>query len=169
LIGNVWIPKEKYDEVEDAIKSITKGHEYKIIASLSDDNPTSVPPTYFQLNDLTFPFQEIVNTYGIPRYREANPAIFAIVTFPFLFGVMFGDIGHGFLLLLFGLYLVWNNESLQKSALKGIARARYLLLLMGLFALYAGWMYNDFLSIPLDVFGSCYRNVYTINVGNGRK
>jgi V-type H+-transporting ATPase subunit a len=166
LIGSVWIPKDKYDEVELAIKSITKGHEYKIIASLNDEAPTSVPPTFFKLNDLTYPFQEIVNTYGIPRYQEANPSIFAIVTFPFLFGVMFGDIGHGFLLLLFGIYLLWNNTSLQKSALKPLARARYLFLLMGFFAFFSGWMYNDFLSIPLDVFGSCYRTVKKINLGN---
>lgn len=45
--------------------------------------------------------KEIVNTYGIPRYREANPGLFTIVTFPFLFAVMFGDMGHGLLLFLF--------------------------------------------------------------------
>jgi V-type H+-transporting ATPase subunit a len=118
------------------------------------------------LNDLTYPFQEIVNTYGIPRYREANPSIFAIVTFPFLFGVMFGDIGHGLLLLIFALYLVLNNDSLQKSSLKPLAKARYLFLLMGLFAFYAGWMYNDFLSIPLDLFGSCYKTVIINYLGN---
>jgi V-type H+-transporting ATPase subunit a len=43
-----------------------------------------------------------VSTYGIPNYKEVNPSVFAIVTFPFLFGVMFGDIGHGAVLLLVG-------------------------------------------------------------------
>lgn len=39
-------------------------------------------------------------------YKEINPAVFAIVTFPFLFGVMFGDIGHGGLLFITGILLV---------------------------------------------------------------
>ena len=74
----------------------------------------------FKSNDLTVSFQEIVDTYGVPRYREANPALFTIVTFPFLFGVMFGDIGHGFLLFLFGLFLVWKNDDLKKEIINPI-------------------------------------------------
>lgn len=40
------------------------------------------------------------------------------VTFPFFFGVMFGDIAHGGALLVFGIYLVFWNETIKKSALK---------------------------------------------------
>lgn len=49
-------------------------------------------------------------------YKEVNPAIFATITFPFLFGVMFGDVGHGGLLLIVGLLLVFFNNKIKNSA-----------------------------------------------------
>ena len=52
----------------------------------------------------------IVNEYGVPRYREINPGLFTIITFPFMFGVMFGDIEHGGLLTLLGLWLVLKKQ-----------------------------------------------------------
>jgi V-type H+-transporting ATPase subunit a len=162
LVGEVWIPAEKFPLIEEIIKTVSNIDENKLATQFTDYLGSGVPPSYFILNDLTAPFQLIVNTYGIPRYREANPALFAIVSFPFLFGVMFGDIGHGLLLFLFGLYLVCSYETLPAS-LRTFGRARYLFLLMGFFAFYAGWMYNDFLSIPLNIFGSCYDDVIHYN------
>lgn len=176
LDGEVWIPLQKFNDIQSSFRKLSQMGDYILIASFDDISQHGshsghvgsmddrlkerAPPTYFKTNDLTFPFQEIVNTYGVPRYREANPALFTIVTFPFLFGVMFGDIGHGLILLSFALYLCYKKEEIieSNSPLKPVLKARYLLLLMGFFAFFSGWMYNDFLSIPLNVFGSCYSN-----------
>jgi V-type H+-transporting ATPase subunit a len=55
-------------------------------------------------------FQLIVNTYGVPRYKEVNPSIFTIITFPFFFSVMFGDIGHGLCIFAYGLYILLTKK-----------------------------------------------------------
>ena len=89
-------------------------------------------------------------------FQEINPAIFAIVTFPFLFGVMFGDIGHGLLLLVAGIILCLISDKLKNTSVEAFATIRYLIFLMGLFAFYNGWIYNEFFAIPTDIFGSCY-------------
>jgi len=72
-------------------------------------------PTYFKVNEFTWPFQEIVNTYGIPRYKEVNPGLFAVMFFPFMFGIMFGDIGHGGFLLIGAILLVQNTDKLRSN------------------------------------------------------
>lgn len=51
------------------------------------------------------------------RYREVNPTIFTIMTFPFLFAVMFGDVGHAVLMLLVCLFLVANEKKMMKQDL----------------------------------------------------
>jgi V-type H+-transporting ATPase subunit a len=89
-------------------------------------------------------------------YKEVNPAVFACVSFPFLFGVMFGDMGHGLILLLGGIFLVVFNDNLKGGSLDTVLKARYLLLLMGVFAFYNGLIYNEAFAIPIDFFGSCY-------------
>lgn len=78
--------------------------------------------------------------------------------FPFLFGVMFGDVMHGGALFLFGIYLVVNYPKLKgtKHMLEPFFPLRFLLILMGFFAFFAGFIYNDFGSIPLNIFGSCF-------------
>lgn len=57
----------------------------------------------------------IIDTYGIPQYKEANPAYVTIATFPFFFGVMFGDMGHGSILAMIGAYLIYKAEDLRQS------------------------------------------------------
>ena len=158
--GRVWIPRNKLSEVELTLNSLFQGKENKINASLSDiDNEYKFnPPTLIIVNEFTLIPQLIVDTYGIPRYKEINPGYFTIITFPFLFGVMFGDIGHSLLLLCLSLYLLIQNKTLSKSTnsmIQTMVQARYFLLLMSIFSLYCGLLYNDFLSTPI-YFTSCY-------------
>ena len=165
--GHVWIPTKDVEEVTSVLQNLFKGdQENKTSAYLEDLPPDEDdrPPTYIHLNEFTYAFQQVVDTYGIPRYREINPGYFTIITFPFLFGVMFGDIGHGLTLFIFAIYLCLFNEKLSKSKslLKPILFARYFLLLMGFFAVYCGLLYNDFISIPID-FGSCYHLTEDLN------
>ena len=41
--------------------------------------------------------------------------------------------------------------------MKLLLPARHLITLMGFYAFYNGWMYNDFISISINMFGSCYK------------
>ncbi|XP_053196926.1 V-type proton ATPase 116 kDa subunit a isoform X11 [Scomber japonicus] len=117
------------------------------------------PPTFNKTNKFTSGFQNIVDAYGIGNYREINPAPYTIITFPFLFAVMFGDMGHGVLMTSAALYLVIRESRLlsQKSdneMFNMVFAGRYIILLMGLFSIYTGIIYNDCFSKSLNMFGS---------------
>lgn len=101
----------------------------------------------------------MTNTYGVPRYGEANPATFAVVTFPFLFAIMFGDWGHGSLIFIVGLLLVLGNDYMGvHDGMRGVLPFRYLVFMMGFFSMYMGLLYNEFFAIPSDWFGTCYND-----------
>ena len=75
-----------------------------------------------------------------------------MVTFPFLFGVMFGDVGHGLCVLIFSLFICFKKSSFPVV----IQEIRYLLLMMGFCSFYCGFIYNDFFSLALPIFKTCF-------------
>lgn len=162
LRGEGWVIAESTDAVRQAVE---RAHSNMDMAmpSLVDlvPQPWPTPPTHFITNKFTYGYQEFVNTYGIPRYREANPALFTAATFPFLFGVMYGDIGHGLFLFCAGCYLLWNEKANENAKLgelgDGMHSGRYMIVMMGFFAVYAGFMYNDAFSLGLNLFGTRYK------------
>ncbi|ETO36186.1 vacuolar proton ATPase 100-kDa subunit, partial [Reticulomyxa filosa] len=90
-----WCPSDQKERIQQILEGVVrdKGVGQGFMSELSPKHRQ--PPTYFETNELTAAFQQIVDTYGVPRYKEFNPAIPTIITFPFLFGVMYGDIFHG--------------------------------------------------------------------------
>uniref|UniRef100_A0A8C7FSZ7 V-type proton ATPase subunit a n=1 Tax=Oncorhynchus kisutch TaxID=8019 RepID=A0A8C7FSZ7_ONCKI len=122
-------------------------------------DPSTPPPTLFHTNSFTAGFQSIVDAYGVARYREVNPAVYTIITFPFLFAVMFGDVGHGLLMTMAALWMVLQERDLNlrtndNEIWQMMFGGRYLILLMGLFSIYTGAVYNECFSKGLSPFPS---------------
>lgn len=63
--------------------------------------------------------------YSVARYQEANPAVYSVITFPFLFAVMFGDWGHGICLLLGSLMLIAREKKLGSQVCVGKSLYNY--------------------------------------------
>ncbi|KAL0537716.1 hypothetical protein IC582_026701 [Cucumis melo] len=158
LVGEGWCPIFAKTQIQEALQRATFDSSSQVGIIFHVMDTVESPPTYFRTNRLTNAFQEIVDAYGVARYQEANPAVYTVITFPFLFAVMFGDWGHGICLLLGALVLIARESKLNNQKLGSFMEmlfgGRYVLLLMSLFSIYCGLIYNEFFSVPYHIFGA---------------
>ncbi|XP_047373414.1 V-type proton ATPase 116 kDa subunit a 3 isoform X2 [Sciurus carolinensis] len=157
LIAEAWCAAQDLPALQRALHSSSS--EAGVSAVAHRIACRDMPPTLIRTNRFTASFQGIVDAYGVGCYQEVNPAPYTIITFPFLFAVMFGDVGHGLLMFLFALAMVLaENRPAVKTAQNEIWQTffggRYLLLLMGLFSVYTGFIYNECFSRATTIFPS---------------
>ncbi|KAK0458606.1 V-type ATPase, V0 complex, 116kDa subunit family [Desarmillaria tabescens] len=158
LIAEGWVPTRDITTIQLALRHATEESGTSVPPILHELRTSKTPPTFNRTNKFTEGFQTIMDSYGIAAYQEVNPGLFAVVTFPFLFAVMFGDIGHGFIIFFAALYMILAERKLSKADLGEIFGqfffGRYIILLMGMFSIYTGFMYNDIFSKSLHIWRS---------------
>ncbi|KAJ4914031.1 V-type proton ATPase subunit a3 [Raphanus sativus] len=134
LVAEGWSPVFASNEIQNALKRAAVDSNSQVGSIFQVLRTKELPPTYFRTNKFTSAIQEIVDAYGVAKYQEANPGVFTIVTFPFLFAVMFGDWGHGICLLLSTMYLIVKEKKLASQKLGDIMEmafgGRYVIMMM---------------------------------------
>ncbi|KXS15185.1 V0/A0 complex, 116-kDa subunit of ATPase [Gonapodya prolifera JEL478] len=167
LVAEGWVPTQSLPAVQGALRTVSD-RTGATVPPILDVVPTKKePPTFHPVNKFTIGFQSIIDAYGVARYREVNPGLYTIVTFPFLFAMMFGDVGHGFLMALAGIFLTVKEKSLYKyrtdEMFGMVYGGRYIILLMGLYSMYTGLIYNDVFSLGFEFLGGSGWHFHTTN------
>ena len=90
-------------------------------------------PTKLKNNWFCRPFEMFVDMYGLPAYRDIDPTPFLAITYCLLFGLMFGDMGQGILLMVAGA-LLWKCKQMNIGRI--INR-------VGLFSTIFGFLYGS--------------------------
>jgi V/A-type H+-transporting ATPase subunit I len=130
-----YIPKKELKELERQIDD--KLDQVLLIEKKFTESQD--PPTKMHNRSFIKPFETITKLYGLPHYDELDPTPLIAIAFPLIFGLMFGDAGHGLTLLIIGIMLgvlIKNDE--------GIRNFSWILAACGIGAIFAGLLFGEF-------------------------
>lgn len=92
-----WIPSENEKQIQNELESI---ESIEISIADAKEEIKHNPPVKLKNNFFSRPFEYYTQMYGTPNYNEIDPSSFLAFTYSLLFGIMFGDVGHGIVLLI---------------------------------------------------------------------
>lgn len=107
-----WIPVSKIASTEQRISEITMGR-YILHATLPDPSSVDQIPVLMKHSRLLRPFEMLVSAYGFPNYQELEPTLFVALSYIVMFGMMFGDGGHGMVLAVCGLIALLKGKTMK--------------------------------------------------------
>ncbi|NQT50827.1 hypothetical protein HQ576_02185 [bacterium] len=134
-----YAPSMRIDALRESLLRVTEG---RIVIEVSDPPEDDADaPTLMQNPRLLRPFEMLVQGYGYPGYREIEPTPLVAISFLTMFGVMFGDVGHGAVLVVIGL-LLGRLAQAEKTRLFG-----QLLVMAGGASIVFGWIYGSIFGV----------------------
>ena len=160
LVAEAWAPTSNLGLIKSTLQDVNDRAGLSVPTIVNQIKTSKTPPTYNKTNKFTLGFQTIIDAYGTAKYTEVNPGLPTIVTFPFLFAVMFGDFGHGAIMTCAAVAMIYFEKPLQRGKqdeLFGMAfYGRYIMLMMGIFSMYTGLIYCDAFSKEIPIFKSMW-------------
>lgn len=160
LIAEAWCPTNSLPQIRATLQDVNDRAGLSVPTIVNQIKTNKTPPTYNKTNKFTEGFQTIINAYGTAKYQEVNPGLYTIVTFPFLFAVMFGDFGHGALMFFAACAMIYWEKPLSRSKQDELFAmafyGRYIMLMMGTYSMFTGLIYNDVFSKGFTPFPSAW-------------
>jgi V/A-type H+-transporting ATPase subunit I len=141
-----WIPRGRFREVIAGIEALTAGRialqtydpeELSDVKAGKTRVPVSTPH-----RRIVRAFERMVFSYSIPPYGTIDPTPFVAVMFVLLFGIMFGDVGQGFVGFALGVLI----NSARVKSFEAYRRKNFgtIFILAGIASMAAGFLYGSF-------------------------
>ncbi|PSN32744.1 V-type proton ATPase 116 kDa subunit a isoform 4 [Blattella germanica] len=148
MITDCWIPVSHFDMVRLTLERAHERARGSVPPILMKVPIYEEPPTYNTTNKYSAVIQQLVDSYGYGKYGEINP-----------------DLGHGLIIFLAGLTFILTERRIKWEKTGEIMNiffdGRYLILLLGIFSMYTGILYNECFSVSINIFGSAWKVNFT--------
>ncbi|MBC7086194.1 MAG: V-type ATP synthase subunit I [Methanomethylovorans sp.] len=137
-----WVPSDSFKNVENAISKATMNRVFITELEIEPKQEPVVPVDYNNPK-IVRPFQEIMNLYARPRYKELDPTTLIFITFPLFYGMILGDIGYALILMSLAIVI---KKIIKSDAVKPLMD---ILISCQIYTLVFGILYGEFLGFPL--------------------
>lgn len=140
-----WVPEKGVEKLRSKLKEILEKHFY-----MSSTRPEDIEevrsgklkvPVIFKNPKILAPFETLVKTYGSPDYGEIEPSTIIAIAFLLMFGIMFGDIGHGLVLFLLGWFI--------KKKIKASKNMGHIMTMAGASSMTFGFFFGEVFGYPI--------------------
>lgn len=158
---DAWVPTENADKARNSLKGLVSHIE--IEAHVDDhhghDDHDShhhepEPPVAYKNASPAEPFELVVDLVGRPKYGTFDPTTFIMITLPLIYGLILGDFGYGFVIVLLALWLrsmPFAKEPMGKNATT-------VLMSMGLWCMFWGFLFAEGFGFVWDGTGHVMGN-----------
>ena len=139
-----WIPEGKEEELESLLRE-NVGPALEVTFDKPDFAEVEAP-TYISNPKFMKPTEDVVKAFGIPSRHDLDPTKLMAFSFPLIFGLVFADVGQGFLIFLIGYAALRANKKGQDwGAILGyVQNGAQGLMMMGIFAILGGFLFGSF-------------------------
>ena len=121
------------DDVEAFLRESEGDDKVFVVVEEDREKFFGAPPTKLKNPRFFKPFEMFIRMYGLPSSNEMDPTVFVALTYTFIFGAMFGDVGQGLCLFVIG-GLLYKLKNINLAGIISVA---------GLFSAFFGFMFGS--------------------------
>jgi len=151
-----WVPEKKVADLKKVVQEASSGFCAFVFPKAKspeghEGEEVKLPPTLLRNPRIAYVYEKIATGFGVPSYYEIDPTIFMLFSFPIIFGLMFGDVGQGSVLLVLTLFLyMLKRRNLKTSEIfTYLIQGSPLLVMCSISAILFGFLSGEFFGFEM--------------------
>lgn len=184
-----WVPEKRLGSVKQTLRHNAPSTRVFEIASEEHDphdphGGEAIPPTLLETPKRLRFFESFVRFYTMPMYGQVDPTFIFAIAFPIFFGLMLGDVGYAFVILLISIWIIRRvnhpeRKTLMPAALRSFAsrilqpvqfkKLAKAMLIGSVLGIVMGFIVNSYFGFPVNqrLFDYLNTNLHTSLPANG--